>query len=94
MFSALENQKRFVLCKELLFGQIYFLFFGIDKRSCSPMFSEILGLKACNFTKKRLQHSCFPVNITKFLRTRFFTEHLRWLLQDRKLEGTRTFSVC
>ena len=25
--------------------------------------------QACNFIKKRLQHSCFPVNIAKFLRT-------------------------
>ena len=27
--------------------------------------------KACNFIKKRLQHSCFPVNIAKFLRVPF-----------------------
>ena len=27
-----------------------------------------------------LWHRCFPVNFTKFLRTPFFTEHLRWLL--------------
>ena len=33
----------------------------------------------CNFMKNRLQHRCFPVNIAKFLRTAFFTEHLRWL---------------
>ena len=30
--------------------------------------------------KKRLWHRCFPVNFTKFLRTPFLTEHLRWLL--------------
>ena len=34
----------------------------------------------CNFIKKRLKHSCFPVNIAKVLRTLFFTEHLQWLL--------------
>ena len=28
-----------------------------------------MGFKTCNFLKKRLQHRCFPVNITKFLRT-------------------------
>ena len=28
----------------------------------------------------RLQHKCFPVKFTEFLRTPFFTEHLRWLL--------------
>ena len=30
--------------------------------------------------KKRLWHRCFPVNFVKFLRTSFFTEHLRWLI--------------
>ena len=25
-------------------------------------------------------HRCFPVNFAKFLRTPFFTKHLRWLL--------------
>ena len=30
--------------------------------------------------KKRLLHSCFPVNFAKFLRTPFLTEHLWWLL--------------
>ena len=32
--------------------------------------------------KKRLQHRCFPVKFTKFLRTPFFTEHLWWLLLE------------
>ena len=41
--------------------------------------------KTCNFRpatllKKRLWHMCFPVSFTKFLRTPFFIEHLRWLL--------------
>ena len=30
--------------------------------------------------KERLQHKCFPVNISKFLRTAFFIEQLQWLL--------------
>ena len=37
-------------------------------------------LKAWNFIKRRLQHRCFLVKFAKFLRTPFFTEHLRWLL--------------
>ena len=37
-------------------------------------------LDSCNFIKKRLQHKCFSVNITKFLRAASFIEHLRWLL--------------
>ena len=44
------------------------------------LFKEVAGLQACNFIKNRIQHRCFPVNITKFLRTPFFKEHLRWLL--------------
>ena len=28
---------------------------------------NVAGHKACNLIKKRLQHSCFPVNIAKFL---------------------------
>ena len=30
--------------------------------------------------KKRLWYRSFPVNLAKFLRTRFLTEQLRWLL--------------
>ena len=30
--------------------------------------------------KKSLWHRCFHVNVAKFLRTPFLTEHLRWLL--------------
>ena len=50
------------------------------------MFDKILNallmlqkkaFKDCNFMKKRLQHRRFPVNITKFVRTAFFIEHLR-----------------
>ena len=33
------------------------------------LFNKVGGLKTCNFIKKRLQHSCFPMNIAKFLRT-------------------------
>ena len=31
-------------------------------------------------SKKRLWHSCFPVNVVKFLRTPFFIELLWWQL--------------
>ena len=37
---------------------------------------------SCNVIKKRLQHSCFPVNFCESLRKPFFVEHLRWLLLD------------
>ena len=38
--------------------------------------------------KKRLWHSCFPVNFAKFLAIPFLTEHLRWLLL--KIQETST----
>ena len=34
------------------------------------LFSNVAGLRACNFVKKRLEHRCFPVKFAKFLRTR------------------------
>ena len=43
-----------------------------DRSSCSQF-----------FIKKRLQHRFFPVNIAKFSRTAFFTDHLWWLLLER-----------
>ena len=45
---------------------------------------QIRWLQTCNFIKERLQHRCFPVKSLKFLRTSFFTEHLRWLLLSIK----------
>ena len=32
-------------------------------------FCKVVGLQACNFIKKKLEHRCFSVNIVKFLRT-------------------------
>ena len=48
----------------------------------AQMFFKIGVVK--NFTtftrKHETQHRCFPVNVAKFLRLTFFTEHLWWLL--------------
>ena len=43
-------------------------------------FSNVAGLICCNFIKKRIQRRCFPVKFAKFLITRFFPEHLQWLV--------------
>ena len=41
-----------------------------EKYLCSCLFfKKNAGLQACSFIKKRLQHSCFLMNIAKFLRT-------------------------
>ena len=37
---------------------------------------ENICVWVCNFNKKRLQHRCFPVNITNF-KNIYFEEHLR-----------------
>ena len=37
-----------------------------------PIFNKVVDLKACNFIKKRLQHSCFPVEYAIFLGTFFY----------------------
>ena len=44
------------------------------------LFHKAAGLKVWNFIKKRLQHSCFPVKLAKFLKATFFTEEFQWLL--------------
>ena len=57
-----------------------FLKFHRKRPVFESLLNKVAGLKACNFIKKWLQHSSFPVKFEKFLRTPFFTEHLRWLL--------------
>ena len=44
------------------------------------LLNKAAGLNVCNSIKKRLQHSCFPVKLAKFLKTPFFTEECQWLL--------------
>ena len=57
----------------------YFTIFT-GKHLCWGLFNKVTDLKTCNFIKKRLQHRCFLVNITKFLLTAFLIEHFWWLL--------------
>ena len=60
------------------------VFLGISQNSQelrqSLFFNNVAGLRSTTLLKKRLWRRCFPVNFAKFLRTTFFTEHLRWLL--------------
>ena len=44
--------------------------------------------------KERLQHRCFPVNITKVLRTALIIEYLRWLLLKLGSLGWYTCSMA
>ena len=50
----------------------------------SKNFTLVEKLQASSLLRKRLWHSCFPMNFAKFLRTPFLTEYLRWLLLKRK----------
>ena len=55
----------------------------IAKQLCQSLFFNKVAV--VNFIlktslKKRLLRRRFPVNFKQFLRTSFFTEHLRWLL--------------
>ena len=45
------------------------------------LFNKVTGLQGHNFTKKRLQHRCFPVNIANFKNT-YFEKHLRTAASD------------
>ena len=48
------------------------------KHLCQSLFfKKFAGLRPTTLLKKRLWHSCFPVNFAKFLRIPFLREHLR-----------------
>ena len=50
------------------------------ENNCSRV-SFLIQLQApATLLKERLWCRCFSVNFAKFLRTPFFTEHLRWLI--------------
>ena len=51
-------------------------------KTCAKVsfFNKVASLRPATLSKKRLWHRCFPVNLAKFLRAPFVTEHLRWLL--------------
>ena len=49
----------------------------------SLFLNKVAGLSQATLLKERLRHRSSPVNFAKFLRTSFFIEHVRWLLQER-----------
>ena len=48
-----------------------------QKNTCARASNKVAGLRPATLLKKRLWHSCFPVNFAKFLRTPFLQEHLQ-----------------
>ena len=65
------------------------------------LFNKVLGLQAGNFTKKKLQHRRFPMNIANF-NNAYFEKHLRtagsdssYILHIAKLFRKRlAFQIC
>ena len=45
--------------------------FTKEKPVSESLFNKVAGLRSAALFKKRLWHSCFPVNFVKFLRTPF-----------------------
>ena len=64
-----------------------------EKHLCQSLFlNKVAGVSPATLLKKRPWHRCFPVNFAKYLRTLFFTEHLRWL--PLKYEKPLLFTLC
>ena len=47
------------------------------------------SIRPTTLLKKRLQHICFPVNFSRFLRAPFFIELLQWLFLKRFAIGMK-----
>ena len=60
------------------------VFLETSQNSQGPasLFNKFEGLRLATLLKKRLWQKSFPVNFAKFLRTTFFTEHLRVTASD------------
>ena len=70
-----RSSRLYVFCRE---GALKNFAKFTGKHQCQrPFFKKVAGL-----LRKRLWNWCFPVNLAKFLRTPFLTEHLRWLLLE------------
>ena len=61
-----KTATRYVLWKKLF---LKISQYSQKKPVLESLFNKVTGLQACNFTKGRLQHRCFLVNIAKFWRT-------------------------
>ena len=76
-FLFFRSSRAEVFCKKSVLRN-FAKFTG--KHLCKSLFfDKVAGLRLATLLKKRLLHSCFPMNFEKFLRTPFLTEHLRWL---------------
>ena len=88
VFKRTEKQPREVFCKK----RCSWKFCKFDTKS--PVLESLLKkLLACNFIKKRLQHTCFPVKFTKFLRTPILKNSCeRLLLQTESFKWNNSYN--
>ena len=77
-FAIFRSNRPEVFCKKGVLRK--FAKFTRKHLCQSLFFNKVAGLRSTTLLKKRLQHRFFPLNFSKFLRTSFLTEHLRWLL--------------
>ena len=66
-FKNCQKQPSEVFCRRR--SSLKFRKFHWKTSVLESIFNKVAGLKACNFIKKRLQHTCFPIKYAKFLRT-------------------------
>ena len=62
-----QKQPLKLLCKKRCFKKFYK--FHRKTIVLKSIFNRVAYLQGCSFIKKRLQHRCFPVEFTQFLRT-------------------------
>ena len=74
--SLLRSSRSEVFCKKMFLQNLQISQENICTRV--PFFIKLQAWPA-TLLKKDLWHRCFAVKFAKFLRTPFFTEHLRWL---------------
>ena len=71
---------------EMLCKKVFLEISQNAQESTCVRISFLIKAQPATLLKKRLWHSCFPVNFVKFLRTLFLTEHLWWLLLPQRIE--------
>ena len=67
-----SNHRRCSIKKLLKYGNIH-----SESTELHSLFKKVVGPNPCNFFKNRLQHRCFPVNITKFFKHLFCRTSLK-----------------
>ena len=88
---AAQKQPLGVFYKKSCFAQ--FRKFHWKTTVIESLFNKVADLQACNFTKKRLQHRCFPVKFVKFFRTTILKNICERLLLAGELWNYKTSST-